>query len=249
MRSRRQAGWAYRTLAVLIWTGRLVAIYLAAVIKATPPTSAPAFLQDLLEWSASVAWWVLPGVIVVTEGMALAKGATQSPREWEAIHVALDEFKRSVFGDDGTHNDRVTLFKHHGWRLFPLRGGCLVAVERSGHLYRKSSVVFRAGDDPDQAEGVAGRTWGRDGIVSVANLPDPGAWSPEAKSEYAKETWVTERWLDEEKPLSRSLCGIPLEVRGQPWGVIVLDSRAPDDIAARARGPREMVVRIVAKLL
>lgn len=41
--------------------------------------------------------------------------------------------------------------------------------------------------------------------------------------------WIKDR-LRHGKSCPRSLCGIPIEVRGKPRGVLVLDSRKPDSI-------------------
>jgi hypothetical protein len=48
--------------------------------------------------------------------------------------------------------------------------------------------------------------------------------------EYAKQTWCDTRWIIKQKrckkSLPRSLCGIPVEVSGKMWGVIIIDSRS-----------------------
>jgi hypothetical protein len=49
-------------------------------------------------------------------------------------------------------------------------------------------------------------------------------------SEYALHTWTSARLIAKQKrckkKMPRSLCGIPVEVGGKPWGVIVIDSRS-----------------------
>lgn len=82
-------------------------------------------------------------------------------------------------------------------------------------------------DDARRAEGVAGVTWAENYVIPVRDLPDLRNASAAEKEEYARQTFVTVKWLAKEKPRSRSLCGIPVQVRGKKWGVLVLDSEAP----------------------
>jgi hypothetical protein len=52
--------------------------------------------------------------------------------------------------------------------------------------------------------------------------------------EYAAKGFVTKAWVEERvrlgQPLGRSFCGIPVEVGGRMWGVLVFDSRNPNEI-------------------
>jgi len=70
-----------------------------------------------------------------------------------------------------------------------------------------------------------------------------------AIKDYAAQTWVTEEWLAHKKCLARSFCGIPVEIRGKPWGVIVLDSRNPGEISKDAVDHYTQIARTLAKLL
>ena len=51
---------------------------------------------------------------------------------------------------------------------------------------------------------------------------------------YAKETGVGAEWvrqqLDHGRPLAASYAALAVQLSGQPWGVLVLDSRRPNSI-------------------
>jgi hypothetical protein len=149
------------------------------------------------------------------------------------VHFLLDSFRDFVFDTDegDLHHHRITLFKHRrcrGWWTFGAGSGWLVPVERSGHTTLKSRAAFRAPDAADKAQGIAGYTWARKRMIFVEDLPDIcNGGTPEALLAFAKATRITPQWLVKHKVCSRSFCGIPIEVQGNIWGVLVLDSRSP----------------------
>jgi GAF domain-containing protein len=100
--------------------------------------------------------------------------------------------------------------------------------------------IFLAPDDADFAEGVAGQTWASNSRVEVRDLPCLDVTSPAHDiTEYAKQAWVSEDWVRRslvEKTLPQSLFGIPIEVRGRLWGVLVLDSRLPQGVKLNRAG-------------
>jgi len=165
-----------------------------------------------------------------------ARRAVGPPWIWDAIHSNLDSFRDYAFPDqqgDMLHEHRVTLFKYVRWhwcfKKWPW-SGWLVPVERSGFTTRRTSAAFRAPDDANEVEGVAGATWASKSAVPVPELPDISAQSPaEQIAEYAKKSFVSKAWVEayikKGRPLARSFLGIPVDVRGKRWGVIVLDSR------------------------
>ena len=167
---------------------------------------------------------------------ALGAHFLRDPVLLSAVKAVLDQFRDGVFpdpvGDDAHH--RVTLFKR---RRFYLRGfdlenrgwprsGWLVPVARSGHTAQKTNVRFLAPDDTDRAQGIAGRAWAAmSGTADVHDLPSLPE-RQEAVAEYAKRSNVSVKWAVERMPHSRALMGFRIENRtGEPWGVLVVDSR------------------------
>ena len=73
---------------------------------------------------------------------------------------------------------------------------------------------------------------------------------PEALvTEYARRTWIAPAWLSTRRQHARSFCGIPVEVKGRLWGVIVLDSRSPDAIDQETSRVYNLIGRYLGKLL
>jgi GAF domain-containing protein len=100
-----------------------------------------------------------------------------------------------------------------------------VTVERSGHFTRQAREAFWAPDQAEYAHGVAGRTWATQRVLPIINLPDPSDETHIA--DYARQSFVPLAWVRKTNERARSYFGIPIEVRGRPWGVVVLDSRDP----------------------
>ena len=160
------------------------------------------------------------------------------------VKEIADEFRKQIYpaNTEPAHHHRVTLFKRCGWvmrrRFFRERRlGWLKIVDRSGHTTQSSRTVFFApSDNPDLAEGVAGAAWAWKTVVYVEDLPD--LRSPSVKDrqiiEYAKKTNSPVNLIRGLVPTSRSLCGIPVEVGGVVWGVLVVDSR-------NAKLPKELI--------
>jgi len=76
-------------------------------------------------------------------------------------------------------------------------------------------------------------------VVSAFDLPELDAKASKTKlNEYARKTYVSveflEDWLERKaskgQSLPRAICGIPVEVKGEVWGVIVIDSRNPGEL-------------------
>jgi transcriptional regulator with GAF, ATPase, and Fis domain len=84
-------------------------------------------------------------------------------------------------------------------------------------------------------------------MVIVTGLPNLQDAPTEADfTRYAQETWVSADWLKTEPPSARSFCGVPVEVNGRLWGVIVLDSRGDNAIKRRSVN---LYYRLVAPFL
>jgi hypothetical protein len=114
--------------------------------------------------------------------------------------------------------------------------------------------IYLAPDDADFAEGVAGRTWAANERVSVEDLPGlEGTPSGADVTDYAHRSFVSEQWIrrrSSDKVFPRSLHGIPVEVKGKLWGVVVLDSRLERGIRLeRATRLISVLAAILDKLL
>ena len=227
---------------------------LRRIVKADPANWA--WAMTALTWLQQSAWLSIP---VLTLGLGLMQAARSMigpPWIWETVHYLLDRLQEHVFEQQvGTplHYHRVTLFRYVRLRPSFCRwpwSGWLVPVERSGHTTRKSRSVFLAPDDADRVEGIAGQTWAQKSVVIVENLPDlSGTHSLRLLEEYAHKTWVSVEWLQSRTQHARSFRGIPVEVKGRLWGVIVLDSRSPTAIDQNAVKVYRLIGRYLGKLL
>ena len=95
------------------------------------------------------------------------------------------------------------------------------------------------------------QTWAQNRVVVVNGLSDANENpSREVLAEYAQRTWIAETWvLQKQRQHARSFCGIPVEVKGKLWGVIVLDSRNPQAIDQNADKFYRLIGRVLGKLL
>jgi transcriptional regulator with GAF, ATPase, and Fis domain len=124
------------------------------------------------------------------------------------------------------------------------------------HTTQKTNTIFLAPDDAENAEGVAGQAWSSDQVIIVKNLPVINRDSTDEKvREYAKRTFTSEAWVRKRfgrRQRSRAICGIPVEVNNERWGVIVLDSVRPDSIKDSAQAwehYRKLVPIFLAEIL
>jgi hypothetical protein len=204
--------------------------------------SMAATVEPIILWSTHHKW-LAPLLTLCIGLVAFVKKEIGDPWIWESIKHALDQMQEYAFEEQnvgGRHRNRVTLFKRVKWKwstekgsnkIFKVRkpwGGWLVPIARSGHVTQKASVIFRASDDPNEAEGVAGQAWVLNAVVVRENLPNVNCRCTDDEiTEYARKTWVSVEWLRIEKSTARALIGIPVNVKGGVWGVIVVDSQSP----------------------
>lgn len=200
-------------------------------------------VNDLAVLTQPIAWIVVPTSALLVGACETGRKMIGAPWLWGVVKVALDTLRRDLFDGHNApdHHHRITLFRYRGWILRPCRwpgSGWLVPVARSGHSTQKTGTKFRAPSEPTRAEGIAGRSYVTKGTLFVpppnaAPLPRVGkdASAPEIE-EYAKRTFIDQRWItrqlekrDDELP--RSYVGFLIEVKGKPWGVIVIDSAEP----------------------
>jgi hypothetical protein len=269
MRPRTFWSIAYWVLSATQWLGVGLTTLVGGVLKTDPSKWSPV-LGEVLGWIQDNSWWL----IVTLGGLALLarlrSGMIGAPWVWKTVQRVLEALRKDAFEiseGDPVHAHRVTLFKRARWRwrVGPSRcdywpwgawrapwSGWLVPVVRSGHTTQRSEAVFLAPDDADSGERIAGQVWAQDKTVSLDDLPDlsnnPGE---QAILEYAQRAWLPERWvrarLKNRKPFARALCGIPVEVNGKRWGVLILDSRNPTGIRRRSPSGKanERMVRLL----
>lgn len=223
------------------WLGKLqivLAILIAAfgaVLKVDLARVPWQWLYATFNFMQQWAWAVAvigPAALAITQFVRRKFG---NPWAWDAVQKLLDEIRREVFGEysqDPLDHHRVTLFKS-------IKRKVLVAVARSDHLTKNKIRRFRVSDDGELCEGVAGRAWRCSEWVIVPSvgteLPALKKHSSPADVEaFAARTHVDPKWvrrqLSAERPLAMSYAAILIRLKGQPWGVLVLDSRNPKPI-------------------
>ncbi len=214
-----------------------------AVLKAEPSHFGEA-LGPLVGGMQRWAWLVAVAGPIIVVVLQWARGHFGNPWAWDAIQKILDEFSHEVFKDSRDPDDyhRVTLFKHRKWCWSwnpSLMRNWLVAAARSGHLTKERIRRFRAPDDGEACQGVVGFAWRHRDWVLVPDdrvpLPSLNDTSPQDDIEkYANlckvdPAWVTGQ-LQKRRPLAKSYAALRVQLRGKPWGVLVLDSRNPEPI-------------------
>lgn len=241
---------------------QFIALVLAAGVGATPKIGLKSWPID---WHSPIqalkdsAGWAVPILIFAAGVFKVTAYMIGPPHVWKSIHRLLDSFRNEIFeiGDEKEmYKHRITLFKrvsfcckrrpgsHWAWPWGVGRhpfSGWLVPVERSGHTKQRTNTVFLAPDNADNVEGIAGRVWAGQRTTLISDLPDLKSSGSDADiRDYAIRANVTEEWvrarLSSGKTCSRSICCISLEIKGEPWGVIVLDSTSPKAINGRKHG-------------
>lgn len=238
------------------------AIFLILVLGAslkTDPGQYPPVLSDIIRFVHSEAWWIIMALAAIGGATKVIHYILGPPWVWRNIEAMLDELRDRAFyirSGDAHHHHRVTLFKRVGFRLrvWPSRrrywrwgkgnspfSGWLIPVARSGHTTQRTNSVFLASDEcPDKAEGVAGKTWITDEMLYIDSLPDlDDAADTSIIDDYARRTWVTRDVIHQRivagRSMARCYCGVPIEIKGKPWGVLVLDSRRSKGIKKPTR--------------
>jgi hypothetical protein len=220
------------------------------------------FAAPIVAGFQKAAWWLLPLLAVLLFATEKTKKKLGKPSVWVAVKDCLDKLRDDIFAgeDEGLeHQHRVTLFKvchrweMEGWR--PRWRRVLKPVQRSGYTTQETPTFFRVPDNAEQAEGIAGRTWAKGSVLIVSGLPDISETSPDDEiREYAERTWITEGWLrawmqrNQRRP-PLSFCGIPVEIDGTPWGVVVLDSRSISAVTLDQRNAYELGGWFLARLI
>lgn len=228
-------------------------IFIGATLKLDPAKfPASDAIKNALQFSQDWAWLTIPilaGIAALSQTIKARIGSTNT---WVTVNYLLKEYRDALFEkhptakDDPEYYHRVTLFKYVGWRWAFARWpwtGWMVPVARTGHVTHTWRIPrFRAPkDDPDNAEGVAGQSFVRNKMIPMPNLPEVNSATVDQNLEpYCNRAFVTTKWAlkrvtgKHPRALPRSLLGIPLEVGGEPWGVLVVDSRSENEISQKS---------------
>lgn len=207
-------------------------------------------------------WWLVPVLAAAVAVTAAGRKIIAEPWIWQAIHSAVDGYREFVFqaerGEPIDHH-RVTLFRHFSCYQYPC---CfkrplerrLIPVERSGHLKQNTNTDFIVPDEAEKATGVAGQVWRTFQTLVVSELPDlSNNPSEEEIKLYARRTWNSVEWvknrMKNNKSLARSICGIPIRVKGKEWGIIVIDSVSPTAVTRSSNEFYDLMGRSLSKLL
>lgn len=236
------------------WCTRTTSIGLAALNKAHPDSwtwLSPAF-RTIFKQAAT--GWPIPLILVLAPTVAWLRRKTDKSK-LDAVHGLLNTFRDEVFKSvdfELEQHRRVTLFKYKPFcmRRWPWNHGWLVPIERSGSLTRKTSAIFRAPDDGEQGEGVAGRVWSRKRLVYVGNLPDLRTNPTDQDfDDYAAKSFMQAEDLRTKRPQARSLCGLHIEVDSSPWGVLVIDSVHPNLSQRKVEQAFPLLANALSRLL
>lgn len=193
----------------------------------------------------------------------------------ELIKFILNQYQSKAFEknpNDADDYNRVTLFKHKRFyvrikdshwftenkivdlikRLIPKQ--YLVFYLRSGQHSQKTNAIFPIFDDSDKSQGWAARVWARQEAAVITGLPNVVLQSSKANiKKYADTTYSSEsvirHYIQYGRPMPCSIAAIPLEVRGNPWGVLVLDSRSPHGLSQKSIEDYRITVASIQKLL
>lgn len=238
---------------------------LSAAVSATLRASASSYvgfprLQSLVAFLRDTAWISLPSITLATASVNELRARVGTKTTWQTAQLLIDQYREELFSGntDPIHFHNVTLFQSVKWRLWFCRwpgSGWMRPVIRSGHRSKKGIPWFKASlDNPDNAQGVAGRTFTEGRQISIENLPAvsvPNA-SEEDVRRYAETTFVTTKWVrsSRERRTARSFLGVPIEVSGKPWGALVVDSQGVTiHIAEETAKTLFMLQRLLGKSL
>ena len=249
---------------IIVWLKRglagLVSV-IGLILRANVETWEPwhrGLLATPTEFIQSWAWIAITVAMALIWILEVARRMVGDPRTWAVVDVVLDELRDQLFEDskdEPLHSHRVTLFKRVRWACRRGQcpwGGWLKPAARSGHTTQRSSIRFKAPDDSDRAEGIAGMAWGTRGKVYIRNLPSLSEdSSDEDVRSYAKKSFMDLREVRKRKGRlkARSFCGCPVEVAGKVWGSIVVDSRNPEVEKSKFDEHYRFTARVLGKTL
>lgn len=235
LRRWRRGGGLRTALRFVNWASKFLIVWIGAIQLAPTDALFGGFVQF---WHDSAWLWLPGGVMVASISGAIRR---HDPVPMDAANAILGEIQDALFGDTGDDDahHRITLFERVRFQLAVTQDSngkwrgpwshWLVPMARSGHGSQITNVRFLCPDDTDNAQGVAGRAWARKEAVGVEDLLTISRSSSEDDlHSYAESTYVSVKWVRKRRPRARSLMGFRVEdKKGEPWGVLVIDSRSP----------------------
>jgi hypothetical protein len=258
----------YWVLISLFWIALIVSAVLGAIstVTATPHTLFGSIVKAIQGYKPLIAVFTLTGL--------LSRGAINligpSPAQREALHRTLNHLQQFLFkGADGHQHDfRLTIFRYSKWnwriltwrqiwkRKRSVRNGWLMPYMRTGYLTLNCHSCWNVPADGNNIEGIAGRAYSMNKVITIESLP---LLRPNSKAhhiaKYADKVWITPDVVNERlakgSSLARSYCGFPIEVKGKPWGVIVIDSKdpkLPDDDPVRFQKMMGLMGQIIGNI-
>lgn len=254
----------YPSLKLLLPILAFISAVTTASLKAdskTTTTQYGAFIGAAIDILQSNSWIILflaPCMIML---LGIILRWIGEPWRWNAIQIALDSLRDHVYKQEfkGEPYDyhQVTLFKHVPFSLRLILwpwSGWLVPMARSGHTNQNRISVFKAPDNADNAQGVAGLAWRSKETEVISGLPEiTRASCDEQISQYAIDTNVSKafvnRRIDKNRSNPRSLIAIPIEVNNRVKWIVVLDSRSPRDLREIAEAAASSYTPIISHLL
>lgn len=243
-RSRLSYALYYATKRIASWL--VVFVGIESGLSRLPQKDNLGWFYSFLQWQANEhAWWLILASTAIIGACIHSQKLIGSPEVWDVLHALLCGTQSLVFGNVGYEvidYHRVTLFRCRCYRnkldifgmirqLFQCKPRWLVPVIRSGHTSQKTKAYFSIGGSESECLGVAGKCWFRNQIVSVWNLPDLHNGLTETKIlEYARDSYAYPELIKNRLPRARSILAVPVQLKQELWGVLVFDSRNPDQI-------------------
>ena len=251
----RPAKWANITAWVLN-------IGAASIIKLPLRPDAGAAYLEVRAFGENHSWWIVLCSTITLAITSKIMQVTGRPTTWDTLHNLLDGLQNAIFPAASypvPDEHKATIFKavksckrDKFWKRVSSvardKKEWLIPVVRSGHLSQETEACFRICDEGAECSGVAGQAWARNSVVSVHDLPDisNGEATVTAYRQYAKQGFVKRDWAELKKPKARAILAMPIMVKGEPWGVLVFDSRLPTKIKYEEV---ESMFRVVSKHL
>lgn len=212
-------------------------------------------------------------VIMLAYGPLARKAG--DPWIWEKIQYLIDGMRDRLWEDlESARMDehRVTLFQRKSFVLFLMKPGAsilwpyglgcfpwsgwLVPVLRSGHTAQASRSIFLApsGGTSHKVEGVVGKAWASKTTIIIDSLNKIRQNSAiKTKKTYADKTFCdvdfVDRYLTQNRTPPRSIGAIPIEVHGNIWGALVLDSQEPDGVTKEKTNQFKLTTELIGQLL
>ncbi|WP_369977468.1 hypothetical protein [Xanthomonas bundabergensis] len=233
----------------------------AAIMKAKPEQlsrklgEAGPIIAWLLTQVQQNAWWLSPTMLGAAVGLKLVKKAVGEPEVWKELQRVIDDIRSDVYGTQpGSyhHHHRVTLYQYRRrWCYWIPWSFWLMPFVRSAHTSKSNVRCFRVHpNNPGCLNGVAGKAWESEGAIHVEQLPSLTALSsPEDFIRYAEDTNIDVDALKKKSSSSRSYWAVRVLVKGEPWGVLVLDSVSETLSKKKADGAFKQYARVFSLLL